>query len=95
MRSHWTKVQLLRSYKQNNINNKTHNPICTLYEVGLPQSAIPVALLVFNVGVELGQLLFIASILVIIATAVCPSWCMCPKASKCDTGCGAQRRKQK
>ena len=31
-----------------------------LYEVGLPQTAIPVALLFFNVGVEVGQLLFIA-----------------------------------
>lgn len=29
-----------------------------LSEVGLPQSAIPVALLFFNVGVEIGQLLF-------------------------------------
>lgn len=33
-----------------------------LSEVGLPQSAIPVALLFFNVGVEIGQLFFIASI---------------------------------
>ena len=32
-----------------------------LSEVGLPESAIPVALLLFNVGVELGQLLFIAA----------------------------------
>jgi hydrogenase/urease accessory protein HupE len=31
-----------------------------LAEVGLPQKAIPVALLMFNVGVELGQLIFIA-----------------------------------
>lgn len=31
-----------------------------LSEVGLPQQAIPLALLLFNVGVELGQLLFIA-----------------------------------
>jgi hydrogenase/urease accessory protein HupE len=31
--------------------------------VGLPQTAIPVALLFFNVGVEIGQLLFIAAIL--------------------------------
>ncbi len=31
-----------------------------LSEVGLPQQAIPLALLFFNVGVELGQLLFIA-----------------------------------
>jgi hypothetical protein len=32
-----------------------------LSEVGLPQVAIPVALLFFNVGVEIGQLLFIAA----------------------------------
>jgi hypothetical protein len=38
-----------------------------LNEVGLPQSAIPVALLFFNVGVELGQLLFIATALAVIA----------------------------
>ena len=31
--------------------------------VGLPQQAIPLALLFFNVGVELGQLLFIAAAL--------------------------------
>jgi len=30
-------------------------------EVGLPQGAIPVALLFFNVGVEVGQLMFIAA----------------------------------
>jgi hydrogenase/urease accessory protein HupE len=40
-----------------------------LSEVGLPQSAIPVALLFFNVGVEIGQLLFIASVLAVIAAA--------------------------
>jgi len=34
-----------------------------LNAVGLPQTAIPVALLFFNVGVEIGQLLFIAAIL--------------------------------
>lgn len=38
-----------------------------LSEVGLPQSAIPLALLLFNVGVELGQLLFIASVFAVIA----------------------------
>ena len=40
-----------------------------LGEVGLPQNAIPLALLFFNVGVEIGQLLFIggAGLLVIIA----------------------------
>jgi hypothetical protein len=31
-----------------------------LAEVGLPQNAIPLALLFFNVGVEIGQLVFIA-----------------------------------
>ena len=34
-----------------------------LAEVGLPEKAIPVALLMFNVGVEIGQLLFIAFLL--------------------------------
>ena len=34
-----------------------------LAEVGLPQTAIPVALLTFNVGVELGQLLFVGAAL--------------------------------
>ena len=38
-----------------------------LSEVGLPQTAIPVALLFFNVGVEIGQLLFIAAILSLMA----------------------------
>jgi hydrogenase/urease accessory protein HupE len=37
-----------------------------LGEVGLPQNEVPLALLMFNVGVELGQLLFIAVILSII-----------------------------
>ncbi len=40
-----------------------------LNEVGLPQSAIPVALLFFNVGVEIGQLLFIAAIFTVVALA--------------------------
>jgi hydrogenase/urease accessory protein HupE len=40
-----------------------------LSAVGLPQSAIPVALLLFNVGVEVGQLLFIASVFAVIALA--------------------------
>jgi HupE / UreJ protein len=31
--------------------------------VGLPQHAIPVALLFFNVGVEIGQLVFVAAVL--------------------------------
>jgi hypothetical protein len=33
-----------------------------LSEVGLPQAAIPVALLFFNVGVEIGQLLFVVAV---------------------------------
>ncbi len=37
-----------------------------LAEVGLPEQAIPLALLFFNVGVELGQLVFVA---VVLATA--------------------------
>jgi len=38
-----------------------------LSDVGLPQTDIPLALLAFNVGVELGQLLFIAAVLALIA----------------------------
>jgi hydrogenase/urease accessory protein HupE len=38
-----------------------------LAEVGLPQNSIPLALLFFNVGVEIGQLLFIAAVLIVIA----------------------------
>jgi len=38
-----------------------------LNAVGLPQSAIPVALLFFHVGVEVGQLLFIGAVFAIIA----------------------------
>ncbi len=37
-----------------------------LSEVGLPQGQIPLALLFFNLGVEVGQLLFIAAVLVFI-----------------------------
>ena len=37
-----------------------------LSDVGLPQHEVPLALLMFNVGVELGQLLFIAVILVLV-----------------------------
>lgn len=33
-----------------------------LAEVGLPETAIPVALLMFNVGVETGQLMFVAAV---------------------------------
>jgi hypothetical protein len=34
-----------------------------LAEVGLPQHAIPIALLFFNLGVEIGQLAFVAAVL--------------------------------
>ena len=41
-----------------------------LAEVGLPQSSIPIALLFFNVGVEIGQLLFVGAVL----TAITIGW---------------------
>ncbi|MEZ5562037.1 MAG: HupE/UreJ family protein [Gammaproteobacteria bacterium] len=41
-----------------------------LAEVGLPQNAIPLALLFFNLGVELGQLLFIAAVFALATLAV-------------------------
>jgi hypothetical protein len=34
-----------------------------LAEVGLPHHAIPIALLFFNLGVEIGQLAFVAAVL--------------------------------
>lgn len=40
-----------------------------LAEVGLPPLSIPVALFFFNVGVEIGQLLFIAAIIAVVAGA--------------------------
>lgn len=40
-----------------------------LSEVGLPEHAIPLALLFFNVGVELGQLLFIALVVSLLSVA--------------------------
>jgi hydrogenase/urease accessory protein HupE len=39
-----------------------------LTEIGLPQSDIPLALLMFNVGVETGQLLFITVVLAVIGS---------------------------
>ena len=38
-----------------------------LRDIGLPQQDLPIALLFFNLGVEVGQLLFISAILVIIS----------------------------
>lgn len=40
-----------------------------LVDVGLPRGDIPLALFSFNVGVELGQLMFIAAILAVVAAA--------------------------
>jgi len=45
-----------------------------LAEAGLPQSAIPVALLLFNVGVEIGQALFIGVALLLWAGVSRVSW---------------------
>lgn len=50
-----------------------------LSEVGLPEQAIPLALLFFNVGVELGQLAFVAAAALVIwlagrAPVKTPSW---------------------
>lgn len=36
-----------------------------LSEIGLPQTEIPAALLAFNIGVEIGQVLFVATILLV------------------------------
>jgi hydrogenase/urease accessory protein HupE len=38
-----------------------------LAEVGLPQSSIPIALLFFNVGVEIGQLVFVGAVMAVMA----------------------------
>ena len=50
-----------------------------LHEIGLPQTDIPLALLFFNVGVEVGQLIFIAAVLAVIALSrrlpvALPAW---------------------
>jgi hydrogenase/urease accessory protein HupE len=50
-----------------------------LADVGLPQSDIPLALLTFNLGVEVGQLLFVAGVLGLLRigrrlTAAPPRW---------------------
>jgi hydrogenase/urease accessory protein HupE len=41
-----------------------------LSEVGLPSNAIPLALFFFNVGVEIGQLLFVAAVLLVMQALV-------------------------
>ena len=37
-----------------------------LSDIGLPQTEIPAALLSFNIGVEIGQVVFVATILLIV-----------------------------
>ena len=38
-----------------------------LSEIGVPETAIPLALLFFNIGVEVGQILFVAAVLALLA----------------------------
>jgi len=50
-----------------------------LSEIGLPANAIPLALLFFNVGVEVGQLLFVVAVVAFLAIArrpiaLAPRW---------------------
>jgi len=40
-----------------------------MVDLGLPQRDVPLALLFFNVGVEIGQLMFIAAILAVACSA--------------------------
>ena len=55
-----------------------------LAEVGLPQHAIPVALLFFNIGVEIGQLVFVAAVLAVI-------WLLQQAASKLSQAAHVER----
>ena len=38
-----------------------------LYEIGVPQNAVPLALLMFNLGVETGQVLFVVTVSMLLA----------------------------
>lgn len=40
-----------------------------LKQIGLPQSDVPLALFTFNLGVEVGQLLFVGTVLALVAVA--------------------------
>ncbi|HEY8518780.1 MAG TPA: HupE/UreJ family protein [Gammaproteobacteria bacterium] len=54
-----------------------------LSEIGMPQESVPLALLFFNVGVELGQLVFIAAVLalgVVLRRARLPAPAWWPRA---------------
>jgi hypothetical protein len=61
-----------------------------LAEVGLPEREIPLALLMFNVGVETGQILFVCAVLAVIAVLKripvswpAGSWRLAPYAIGC------------
>jgi hydrogenase/urease accessory protein HupE len=50
-----------------------------LAEIGLPQNEIPLALLMFNIGVEAGQLLFVGAVLLVmfgvkLSRWIAPTW---------------------
>lgn len=45
-----------------------------LKDIGLPQSHLPLALLTFNVGVEIGQLLMVAAVFVVVRLPVPQRW---------------------
>jgi HupE / UreJ protein len=69
-----------------------------LSEVGLPKGHIPVALLFFNLGVEAGQLLFVAAVLAVVAGAkrfiLTPE--MLPGCGRsCANLCEARHRRQR
>ena len=64
-----------------------------LAEVGLPETAIPLALLFFNVGVEVGQLLFVVAALVVVGLIrrsrfVWPAWSWQMLGYGIGFGCG-------
>ena len=44
-----------------------------LSDVGLPADAVPLALLLFNIGVEIGQLIFVGAVL-LSARLAAPVW---------------------
>ncbi|HEX6999893.1 MAG TPA: HupE/UreJ family protein [Gammaproteobacteria bacterium] len=60
-----------------------------LSEIGMPQQAVPLALLFFNVGVEIGQLAFIAAVLglgVLLRRARVPAPAWWPRATAYGIG---------
>ena len=62
-----------------------------LSEVGLPQGHIPLALLFFNVGVELGQLLFIGMVLGFVFAVSARAGSISPLDRACAGLCRGQR----